>query len=229
MNDLASPTSLALIAGSLAYFILHSLLASLGVKTWLAQRWPQLMPAYRLGFNSLAVLLLLPLLVLVYLDPGPALWSWQGPWRWLSYSLTALAVLGFLWSLTAYDLSVFLGLRQWREGLRQTSDPEQLYISTLHRFVRHPWYFLLLLLLWSRDQSLNQALFYGLASGYLVIGSRLEEQKLLAQHGELYRRYQRQVPGLIPLPWRWLSKAEAKALVNSAAPPQPGSAAASER
>ena len=51
---------------------------------------------------------------------------------------------------------------------------------------------------------------------YFVVGSRLEENKLVAMHGDTYREYRRRVPGLVPLPWKWLSVAEAAALVQGA-------------
>ena len=49
---------LFLILSWLVYFGLHSLLASIAAKQDVASRWPRAMPAYRLGFNVLAVLLL---------------------------------------------------------------------------------------------------------------------------------------------------------------------------
>ena len=55
----------------IGYFALHSALASLTVKRWVAAAWPKLMPYYRLTFNLLASLLILPILWLTYRDPGP--------------------------------------------------------------------------------------------------------------------------------------------------------------
>ncbi len=216
MFDTAHDTLIPLAIGSVAYFILHSLLASLPAKRFVQRRFPAAMPAYRLLFNTLAILLLLPLLWLVHRDPGPLLWAWQGPWRWLAVTLWALAAGGFVWASRAYDMSVFLGLRQWRERRQKAEDPEALHISSLHRFVRHPWYFLALLILWSRDQYLNQSVFYALATAYLMVGSRLEERKLVRQYGDVYRDYQQKVPALFPLPWRWLRAEEAEALVRRA-------------
>lgn len=43
---------------------------------------------------------------------------------------------------------------------------------------------------------------------YLVVGSYLEERKLVLEYGEMYRRYQQKVPGLIPLPWKYLKHEE---------------------
>lgn len=214
-NDLGN-SLIPLALGLVAYFCLHSLLASLRVKHYVATRWPGFMPAYRLAFNTLAIVLLLPLLWLMWQSPGPLLWQWHGPGLWLTNSLAAAAVAGFVWSLRAYDTTVFWGWRQWRERHRTREDPERLHISTLHRFVRHPWYFFILVLLWTRDIHLTQLLSYGLITLYLVIGSRLEETKLIAHYGEAYRRYRRQVPGLIPLPWRWLHRKEAQELLRLA-------------
>jgi hypothetical protein len=42
----------------------------------------------------------------------------------------------------------------------------------------------------------------------------MEERKLIAYHGERYGRYMGNVAGLIPLPWKTISKAEALALVS---------------
>ena len=36
---------------------------------------------------------------------------------------------------------------------------------------------------------------------YLILGSRLEEEKLVAQFGKAYQKYQREVPMLVPLKW----------------------------
>ena len=71
----------------LAYAALHSLLASLTVKHWVASRWPALMPAYRLAFNAFAALALLPVLWLVYGTESGWLWRWTGPAAWLANTL----------------------------------------------------------------------------------------------------------------------------------------------
>jgi hypothetical protein len=42
----------------------------------------------------------------------------------------------------------------------------------------------------------------------------LEEKKLLIYHGDIYRRYMARVPGLIPLPWKFLTAEEAEALLK---------------
>lgn len=195
-----------LLAAWVAYFVVHSVLASLSVKKTIAARWPGFMPAYRLVFNALAVVLLLPIFWLIAANSWPVVWQWQGMGKMAANTLSALALLGFVWSLKYYDMQEFLGLRQWRGHVKVPEDQEHLVISPLHRFVRHPWYFFAMVLLWSRDMNLAQFLSSVLASVYFTIGSRMEEKKLLAYHGDAYRRYMEKVPGLFPLPWKYLKR-----------------------
>ena len=49
--------------------------------------------------------------------------------------------------------------------------------------------------------------------------SYIEEHKLVRYYGEVYRRYRRQVPGLIPLPWRRLTEDQARELMDLDARP----------
>ncbi len=67
-----SPSSLILLALLwLGYFLIHSWLASLGLKRWVAdQPSSGFTPWYRLIFNILAVLLLIP----------PVAYMWYSAW-----------------------------------------------------------------------------------------------------------------------------------------------------
>lgn len=216
---LTAGEALILTATWLLYFVIHSLTASLVVKGWVAREMPGVMPAYRLTFNLLALLLLIPPLWLVARWQGPPLWQWSGVAGWLINGLALLAVAGFIWSLKFYDGSEFIGLRQWRQRERRVEDQEHLHISPLHCHVRHPWYALGLVLIWTRPMDAAWLLSAVLMTLYFIIGYRLEERKLVAYHGEAYRLYQRRVPGLFPLPWRKLSRQEAERLTTSESRP----------
>lgn len=207
-------TALALIALAwLAYGALHSWLASVGTKQWIAARWPNVMPAYRLGFNLSATLLLLPTLWLTHRYSGEPLWVVPG---WIAWPAAAVSLAGFAWSMKWYDGATFLGLRQWRDQVGPDAEREAFILSPLHRHVRHPWYALGLLLLWTRDLNAAWLVAAGAITLYLVIGSRLEENKLSALYGDAYQRYRKRVPGLIPVPGRSLSADEARALEHAA-------------
>lgn len=202
-------TVLILILAWLAYFVIHSWLASLQLKHHVADNWPGFMPAYRLCYNLLALLLIIPPLGLTLLLPGPMLWQWNGLAWWVANGIAALALAGVFWSLRDYDGSEFLGIRQWRERETAVEDQEGFHISQLHRFVRHPWYSLSLVLIWTRDMNLPFIITASLMTGYFIVGLRLEERKLLVYHGDKYRRYRQLVPALLPVPWRYLTRKQA--------------------
>lgn len=197
----------------ISYFAIHSLLSGNRVKAWIQAHLPGLVPGYRLLFNLVALLLLIPPLWLLFAWRGDLLWQWSGSMGWLMNGLTLLAVLLFFWSLRYYDSDEFLGLRQLKNARSNLADGEPLVISPLHRCVRHPWYSIGLLLIWSRPMDWTLLVSAACMSLYFVIGSRWEEQRLITLHGERYRRYRQQVPGLLPLPWRCLSQQQARTLL----------------
>ena len=168
------------------------------------------MPYYRLIFNAVSLLLLIPPLWFSHSLDGPMLWKWNGGCFFVANGLAFLAAIGFYWSLKYYDSSEFIGLRQLRERTTAVLEQEHFVISPLHRFVRHPWYFLGMVIIWTRDMDVASLVTAVVVSMYFIAGSKLEERKLIVYYGNVYRRYMERVPGLFPLPWRFLSKAEAQ-------------------
>lgn len=73
--------------------------------------------------------------------------------------------------------------------------------SAAHRYVRHPLYLFVLILIWSAPQmTADRLLFNILWTAWIVIGARLEERDLVGEFGDAYRDYQRRVPMLLPWP-----------------------------
>ena len=207
---------LLLALGWLAYAALHSLLAALNVKAWLTRQWPGMAPYYRLAYNGVAVIALLPLFWAVTVIPGESLWRWNGLWAWLANGLALAALIGFYRSTRHYDMDEFLGLKPWREGRRDAVEHDGFYLSPYHRHVRHPWYSFGLLLIWTRDMNAPFLVSAMAMTLYFIVGSHLEERKLVAGFGAVYREYMQRVPGLIPLPGQSLTAAEAADLMRRA-------------
>ncbi len=184
----------------------------MAVKQWATERQPRIAPLDRLVYSILALVLLVPPVGWTHRLRDDLIGVWDGVWGYAAQALLLMALAGFLGSLRYYGMKIFLGLQQWRQRRSNPGDPGPLCLSPLHRSVRHPWYSLGMLIVWTPDIDgvwLASAL---LITGYFLIGSRLEEQKLLIHYGEVYRRYQRRVPAFLPWFGRTLTRDEARAL-----------------
>lgn len=190
----------------LTYFAIHSLLAANRTKTMINQLAPGLSPYYRLLYNLLAVMLLFPALYMLYFVPSEPLWHWTGYTKLTANSLALLAIIGFLWTLKYYDGMDFLGLRAIKAT--NVASKDKFCLSPLHRFVRHPWYSLALVIIWTRDMNAHMLITAVFVTAYFFVGSYWEDKKLLSLYGELYQRYRKAVPGIIPSFRRFLTKSD---------------------
>lgn len=185
---------------------LHSLLIARPVTGFLMRVLGDRFRYHRLLYNVIAVASLAPLLVLTWIWRGEVVFVWQGGWQFVRFLLLGVAALLFWGGAQRYDMGYLTGIRQIRAGKAHSllSGGEEFSTAGVFGLVRHPWYLGSLLLLWSilPVYHLASLLAAGLLSAYLVIGTVLEERKLVAEYGDLYRTYQRQVSML--LPWKWL-------------------------
>ena len=177
----------------------HSLFAHPTVKASVRRLLGRWQVYYRLLYNLLALASLLPVLLLYRQAAGPALLVWPD-WLWpLPWIMHGLALWLLLAGARAYDMRRFLGFEALARGPAQEGKAaEPLVLTGVLRHLRHPWYLAGLLLLWGRDLAARDLVTATLLSGYLYLGSVLEERRLLAEFGDRYRRYQRAVPRFLP-------------------------------
>lgn len=198
----------------MAFGGIHSLLASHEAKLF-AQRLLGRNVAtatYRLVFNVLAFVTVLPALYLVFRLPARELYRFPAPWDSIALGLQMLAAMGVLYSVYQMDVWFFLGVRQLGEppqlGMHYSIDStstSHLVTHGLHRFVRHPLYTTSLIMLYlTSPMSLNWLAFAVSCNVYFFVGSIFEERKLVREFGAAYRLYQQRVPRLVPRPWRLL-------------------------
>jgi hypothetical protein len=90
------------------------------------------------------------------------------------------------------DLNDFLGLGVLGGG--QHIERDVFRLSAAHRYVRHPWYSFGLVIVWTRDMNAAMLVSALAITIYFVVGSRLEERKLIEIHGDTYRRYRSRLP-----------------------------------
>jgi len=186
----------------LSFGALHSALADQRIKRPLQRIVGS---RYRLAYNIIAALHV----ALIYLLLGRSLLASEAldfslPQYWLAISI-ALQVVGvaiIVVALSHYDLGRFAGTTQINKHETSVDDgarAEHLHTGGLHRWVRHPLYLGVFLILWARvtgEFELATAIW---ASAYVIIGARLEEGRLLNIYGDEYAAYQKRVPMFLPL------------------------------
>lgn len=198
--------ALAVNLGLLLVFGLqHSVMARAGFKQKLRRLVPR--AAERATFVWVSNLTLLLLMVAWQPLPEP-LWRVEG-----TAGATMLAINGLGWlflvaSTFMVDHWDFIGLRQAWNHLRQRLATHPDFITRFaYRFVRHPMMTGMLVGLWVVPTfSQGHLLLSAGLTVYILIGTRLEERDLVGAFGTRYRRYQEQVPMMIPRPGSSVSR-----------------------
>ncbi len=192
----------------LIFGVIHSLLAESGVKQVFQKRFGAhaYHGFYRLLYNLFTIITLLPVAFIMLSSPGRVVWQVDGPLAWVLRVIQLIGLVGLSVSLLQIDLGQFLGLKQLQAYLRQQPLPlplEPLQTNGLYSLVRHPLYLFSLMLIWPLQTMTESLLAFNIAATlYFVLGSLLEERRLLALFGQNYADYQRRVPWLIPLPFK---------------------------
>jgi protein-S-isoprenylcysteine O-methyltransferase Ste14 len=119
--------------------------------------------------------------------------------RWALRAIFCLAIVGFLWcgmSLKYFD-PFGIGPLLNRHGTK--TEHLTLTVQGPYRLVRHPLYFLSIVMIWfCPDLTTDRLLFNLLWTCWIVVGAFLEERDLLEEFGDCYREYRKKVPMLIP-------------------------------
>jgi protein-S-isoprenylcysteine O-methyltransferase Ste14 len=185
-----------------AYCTLHSAMISETATGLLKRRLGESFRFYRLFFNSIAVLTLIPVLWYSHSLRQEVIFRWEGVWLVPKCLLLACGILLVVTGGRHYSFGQFLGIRQLRGqssgGLATEGGIDS---SGVLGMVRHPWYTAVVLLLWARDLDMTALVGNGVLTVYIVVGTLLEERKLVHEFGDAYRSYQRRVSMFVPLKW----------------------------
>jgi protein-S-isoprenylcysteine O-methyltransferase Ste14 len=159
---------------------------------------------YRLLYNLLAVVTLLPVLIAGSMAlPHAILWQISRPLNLLFVGIQLLGLAGLLVSLLQTDFMRFAGLGQFVRYLTGKADvnPQPVLLTGgAYKLVRHPLYFFSLLVLWfAPTMTISLLLFNVAATVYFWVGSGHEERRLSAVFGEQYDAYRKRVPRLLPV------------------------------
>jgi protein-S-isoprenylcysteine O-methyltransferase Ste14 len=179
----------------------HTVMARPAFKRWWTRIVPK--PAERSTF-VLAASASLGLLFWLWRPLPQVVWEVKGA---AAVLLTALSLLGWaivLFASFAISHMDLFGMRQaWLRFRNRPYAPVGFRLVGLYRIVRHPLMLGFLIAFWSTPVMTVGHLFFAImTTGYILFGLWMEERDLIAEHGERYREYKRNVRGLIPLPKR---------------------------
>ena len=187
-----------LTAAWLFFGFVHSLTAATGFKSWATKKPGSFLAAhYRLVYNGLSVLTLLPAVLIYVSAPTDYVGQWQGSVL-IGLLLIGAGILLVGIALSGYDLREFVG---WPGGATQATQPNGFRQAGLLRYVRHPLYVGIIVALgglFVYAPTWTTLLLALLAISYIRTGIYFEERKLVAEFGAAYRDYQKRVPMLIP-------------------------------
>ena len=152
---------------------------------------------------------LIPLLIIIYLQPDMVLYQISSPWRGLMRLGQTAALLSLVVTTWQSGLFQFIGLSQVAAESQHFTG--KLVTTGMFRYVRHPLYLFSSLFLWlSPAMTQNQLVLSMLMTLYFSLGSLHEEQILADEYGEEYLRYKQQIPRFIPLPGRYFQGSDTK-------------------
>ena len=180
--------------------VIHSAMISETVVKALKRRYGDRYRYYRILFNLISILTLIPVLVYSGSLRVSPFFNWSGPWRTIRFLLAITAVALFYAGGRHYDLLQFMGIRQVveNESGKGLTEKGGLDTSGILGVIRHPWYAAAVLIIWARPLDMAALTTNSVLTAYLIIGTILEERKLVAVFGDEYREYQRRVPMFLP-------------------------------
>lgn len=197
----AGPLGAALLINSLLlglFAVQHAVMARPAFKAW----WTRIVPeAVERSTYVLATCVVLGLMVWQWRPIEGTIWLIEQPIA--SRLLQALFFFGWglvLFSSFLIDHFDLFGLRQvwlYFRGKEYTAHP--FVERSLYRIVRHPLMLGFLIAFWATPNMTGGHLVFALlTTGYILIGTRIEERDLVQILGDDYIEYRARTPGLIP-------------------------------
>jgi protein-S-isoprenylcysteine O-methyltransferase Ste14 len=186
----------------IAWCGLHSLLIGRRFQAFARAHLGRFGRAYRMLYILLSVVTLLPVLWYQWRLPQRVILPATPALHLLQAVLLLYGTIMFYLGARVYDLRTFLGISQWREQEGRGPGPAPpFHTDGILAWVRHPWYSGGIALVWGFGAITDIYLLTRmLLTAYLIIGTLLEEQRLIAELGDQYRAYRHTVPMLIPRP-----------------------------
>src|SRR5659263_353992 len=174
------------------YCALHSFLISIWFTNLMKRSLMENYAFYRLFYNAVALILFVPLYLYTIQTKSEVIITYSIPFTIIRYLLISFSI---LLSLKAfffdYDYLTFFGIRQMFDfGKKKSQD----YSGGIRKkgllgIIRHPLYFGVLIFIWCQTFRVTDIVVNTVLTAYIIIGTRLEEKKLVLEFGDTYIKY----------------------------------------
>ena len=191
------------------YCALHSFLISIRFSNVLTRLFKNYYAFFRLFYVVFSVWLLVVILNYSSQLDNEIIITYSPPWSIIRYVLMYGALLMFFWAFFFnYDSLSFFGIRQIMNfgKVKDNCTPSGLKKNGLLGLTRHPMYLALIIFLLSNNFKMVDIIINTILILYVIIGTILEEKKLVLEFGDAYVKYQQEVPMLIPFTKKRLNK-----------------------
>jgi len=183
------------------YVSLHSFLISIRFTNLMTRLLKDYYAFYRLFYVLVSLILIVPLINYTSRLDDTVIIVYEPPFSVIRYILISGSLIMFFWAFFFdYDSLSFWGIRQilnFRK-VKETNTSGEIKRKGLLGIMRHPMYFALIIYLWCQTFRVVDIVINALLTIYVIIGTILEEKKLVLEFGEEYLKYQQEVPMLIP-------------------------------
>lgn len=181
----------------IGYCALHSYLISISFTKIMTRVLRKYYAYYRFFYVLISLILLVPLINYTNQFDNSTIITYGPFLTIIRYILTSSSVIIFLWAfLLNYDSLSFFGIRQIidQRKIKNLTSCNDLKKNGLLGIIRHPMCLALIIFLWCQTFTLFNMLINIILTIYIIIGTRLEEKKLVLEFGDVYIKYQQEVP-----------------------------------
>lgn len=183
------------------YCWFHSYLISIRFTKLMTRLLKKYYAFYRLFYILISLILLIPLINFTSHSDNEVIIIYGTTFNFVRYVLIWGSLLMFFWAFFFnYDSLSFFGIRQILNfgKIKETNPSEEIKKNGLLGIMRHPMYLALIIFLWCQTFRVTDIVVNTVLTIYVLIGTWLEEKKLVLEFGETYVKYKHEVPMLIP-------------------------------
>jgi protein-S-isoprenylcysteine O-methyltransferase Ste14 len=185
----------------IGYCALHSYLISIRFTNIITRFLKNYYAFYRLFYVLFSLVLLVLLINYTTQLDNEIIISYSYPLSVIRYILMYGSLLIFFWAFFFdYDSLSFFGIRQILSfgKVKKVNPSDEIKKNGLLGVIRHPMYLCLIIYIWTQTFKKIDIIVNAILTIYVIIGTLLEEKKLVLEFGDAYVKYQNEVPMLIP-------------------------------